>query len=177
MPYKHRVLAATIGAGFATLLVVSGCGGGSKFVGGSAPTTGPATAPAGTHPTTPAPNGTPTGTAAPNGTKPPATTGTGTTPKSTCHVSSLELLHVLTGNGSFYQALGRPAKLGKPVCVSDYAMARGTALAAGGDPVQVLFRYSATSKAWTVVAGGSAIDCSAFLSSAQAKQMPGCASA
>jgi len=173
MPHKHRVLAAAIGAGFATLLAVSGCGGGSKFVGGGSPTSRPAVTPPATNATTPAPNA--TGTPGSTGTTKPATTGTNSSGTVKCHVTSLELMHDLTGNGGMYQSLGRPAKLGTPVCVGDYAMARGTALAGGGDPVQVLFHYSTSKKTWLVVAGGSAVDCSAFLSSAQAKQMPGCA--
>ncbi|HEY7174083.1 MAG TPA: hypothetical protein VH442_04120 [Micromonosporaceae bacterium] len=172
MPHKHRALAAAIAAGFATLIAVSGCGGGSKFVGGGSPTSRPAVTPPATSATTPAPNS--TGTPA-SGTTKPATTGTNSSGTVKCHVTSLELLHDLTGNGGMYQSLGRPAKLGTPVCVGDYAMARGTALAGGGDPVQVLFHYSTSKKTWIVVAGGSAVDCSAFLSSAQAKQMPGCA--
>ena len=159
MPRKHRQL-AVFGVGLVTALLVSGCGGGSKFIAGGSP---PGGGPAGT------PGSTVTGAATAHSTTKPTTTGATVR----CTVSSLELLHVLSTNASMYQALGRPAKFGAPVCVADFAMA-GSVPPKGIARVQVLFKYDSKTKSWTVLAGGSGVDCSAYLSEAQAQVLPGC---
>jgi hypothetical protein len=73
-----------------------------------------------------------------------------------------------------YQALGAPTGIGSPVCVPGYAMARTTASPQGGDRAEILFQYTASTKTWKPVAGGTAVDCSAYITTAQAKKLPGC---
>jgi hypothetical protein len=73
-----------------------------------------------------------------------------------------------------YQALGAPPGIGSPVCVPGYAMARATASSKNADRAEILFKYTASTKTWKPVAGGTAVDCSAFVTAAEAKTLPGC---
>jgi hypothetical protein len=193
MPQRQPIVAASVaGLGLALAVVLGGCGGGAKFVArgsgpsaavspGSTAATPGGSASAGTKATTGAD---PTGTSKPSSTG-KASTGSGSSGSSgssssptkgttRCTVSHLELFHALTDDGAMYQALGAPTGIGSPVCVPGYAMARTTASAQGGDRAEVLFQYTASTKTWKPVAGGTAVDCSAFVTTAEAKKLPGC---
>jgi len=190
MPRRHQIVAASVaGLGLTLAAALGGCGGGAKFVahGSTAPSAGvspgsTAASPGGTAtggaPSTPGAQatGTNTGTAHPT-TKPSSGSGSsGSSAKGTtkCTVSRLELFHVLTDDGAMYQALGAPPGLGSPVCVPGYAMARATASTPNSDRPEILFKYTASTKTWKPVAGGTAVDCSAFVTAAEARKLPGC---
>ena len=100
--------------------------------------------------------------------------GSSTNGTTKCTVSRLELFHALTDDGAMYQALGAPPGIGSPVCVPGYAMARATASTPNADRAEILFKYTASTKTWKPVAGGTAVDCSAFVTAAEAKKLPGC---
>lgn len=188
MPQRHHIVAASVaGLGLAAAAVLGGCGGGAKFVAHGSTGTSAAASPgstaarpggsasvgAGSTPGTPA-----TSTAKPNSTS-TSSTGSGSSGSSTsgttkCKVSRLELFHALTDDGAMYQALGAPPGIGSPVCVPGYAMARATASSKNADRAEILFKYTASTKTWKPVAGGTAVDCSAFVTAAEAKTLPGC---
>jgi hypothetical protein len=73
-----------------------------------------------------------------------------------------------------YQALGAPPGIGAPISVAGYAIARATASTNDWERAEILFKYTASTKTWKPVAGGTAVDCSAFVSAAEAKKLPGC---
>jgi hypothetical protein len=186
MPHRHQIVAASVaGLGLAVTAALGGCGGGAKFVahGSTAPSAaaspgstaatpgGTASAGAGSTPGTQA-----TG-AAGSTSKPSSGSGSsGSSTKGTtkCTVSRLELFHALTDDGAMYQALGAPPGIGSPVCVPGYAMARATASTKNADRAEILFKYTASTKSWKPVAGGTAVDCSAFVTAAEARKLPGC---
>jgi hypothetical protein len=190
MPHRHQIVAASVaGLGLTVAAALGGCGGGAKFVarGSTGPSAaaspgstaaspgGSASAGAGSTPGTHA-TGTETGTAG-STSKPSSGSGSsGSSTKGTtkCTVSRLELFHALTDDGAMYQALGAPPGIGSPVCVPGYAMARATASTKNADRAEILFKYTASTKTWKPVAGGTAVDCSAFVTSAEAKKLPGC---
>ncbi len=190
MPQRHHIVAASVaGLGLAAAAVLGGCGGGAKFVAHGSTGTSAAASPgstaaspggtasvgAGSTPGTPA-----TSTAKPNSTSTSSTgsgwrsSGSSTNGTTKCKVSRLELFHALTDDGAMYQALGAPPGIGSPVCVPGYAMARATASSKNADRAEILFKYTASTKTWKPVAGGTAVDCSAFVTAAEAKTLPGC---
>lgn len=189
MPHRHRIVAATV-AGLAVAAALGGCGGGAKFV--AHDSTGPSAA-ASPGSTAASPGGTVsagtgstpgaevTGRAKPgstskasSGSTSSGSSGSSATGTTKCTVSRLELFHALTDDGAMYQALGAPLGIGSPVCVPGYAMARTTASTKNADRAEILFKYTASMKVWKPVAGGTAVDCSAFVTAAQAKTLPGC---
>ena len=190
MPHRHQIVATSVaGLGLAVVAALGGCGGGAKFVAhgsagastavspGSTGTSpgGTASAGAGSTPGTQA-TGTGSGTTG-STSKPSSGSGSsGSSAKGTtkCTVSRLELFHALTDAGAMYQALGAPPGIGSPVCVPGYAMARATASAKNAERAEILFEYTASTKTWKPVAGGTAVDCSAFVTAAEAKKLPGC---
>jgi hypothetical protein len=188
MPHRHQIVAASVaGLGIAVAAALGGCGGGAKFVAHGS--TGPSAA-ASPGSTAASPGGTAsagagstpgaqaTGTGKPGSTnKPSSGSGSsGSSAKGTtkCTVSRLELFHALTDDGAMYQALGAPPGIGTPVCVPGYAMARTTASTKNADRAEILFKYTASTKTWKPVAGGTAVDCSGFVTAAEAKTLPGC---
>ncbi len=189
MPHKHQIVAASVaGLGLAVAAALGGCGGGAKFVAhgstGASAAASPgstATSPGGTASagagSTPGTQATGPKTGAGSTSKPSSASGSsGSSTKGTtkCTVSRLELFHALTDDGAMYQALGAPPGIGSPVCVPGYAMARATASTTNSDRAEILFKYTASTKAWKPVAGGTAVDCSAFVTAAEAEKLPGC---
>jgi hypothetical protein len=181
MPHRHQIVAASVaGLGLAVAVALGGCGGGAKFVAHGSAAPSAAASPGGTAATGAGSTAgaQATGTGKPGSTSKPSS-GSGSSSSSTkgttkCTVSRLELFHALTDDGAMYQALGAPPGIGSPVCVPGYAMARATASTKNADRAEILFKYTASTKTWKPVAGGTAVDCSGFVTAAEAKTLPGC---